>query len=67
MRPVDVLRNYKPAKAAEQAVIASGLQAGEMVVSKARCGFCQAAKVRMLKPSTQIGPFAENRRPEGAS
>ncbi len=34
MRPVNVLRIYKPAKSVEQAVIGSGLQPGEMVISE---------------------------------
>ncbi len=56
MRPVNVLRNYKPAKAVEQAVIGSGLQPGEMVISEGQMRLMPGAKVRMLQNTgAQLG------------
>lgn len=55
MRPVDVLRNYKPDKSAEQSVIGSGLKPGEMVVSEGQMRLMPGAKVRLLKQEAQIG------------
>ena len=48
MRPVNVLRNYKPAKEVEQAVIAAGLQPGEMVISEGQMRLMPGSKVKML-------------------
>lgn len=48
MRPVDVLRNYKPAEQAEQAVIASGLKPGEMVITEGQMRLMPGGKVRLL-------------------
>ncbi|MDQ2842810.1 MAG: efflux RND transporter periplasmic adaptor subunit [Acidobacteriota bacterium] len=56
MRPVNVLRNYKPAQAAEQAVIGSGLQPGDMVISEGQMRLMPGAKVRILSNSAaQLG------------
>jgi len=55
MRPVDVLRNYKPPKAVEEAVIEKGLQSGEMVISEGQMRLMPGAKVRLLSPGTQLG------------
>ncbi len=54
MRPVDVARTYKPPTAAEEAVIASGLQAGDVVVTQGQMRLFPGGKVRMLKPNTQM-------------
>jgi membrane fusion protein, multidrug efflux system len=56
MRPVNVLRDYKPEKAVEQAVIGSGLQAGEMVISEGQMRLMPGAKVQVLtNPGAQVG------------
>jgi membrane fusion protein, multidrug efflux system len=55
MRPVQVLRNYQPPKASEEAVIGDGLQAGEMVISEGQMRLAPGAKVRLLKSDTQLG------------
>ena len=55
MRPVQVLRNYHPPKASEEAVIGNGLQAGEMVISEGQMRLAPGAKVRLLKSDTQLG------------
>ncbi len=54
MRPVDVVRTYKPADAAEQAVIGKGLQPGETVISEGQMRLMPGGKVRLLKPATQM-------------
>lgn len=54
MRPVTVARLYKSANGAENAVIASGLQAGEMIVSEGQMRLFPGGKVRLLKPATQM-------------
>jgi membrane fusion protein, multidrug efflux system len=54
MRPVTVARLYKPADGAEQAVIGSGLQPGEMIVSEGQMRLFPGGKVRLLKPATQM-------------
>lgn len=54
MRPVTVSRLYKPADGAEQAVIATGLQPGEMIVSEGQMRLFPGGKVRLLKPATQL-------------
>lgn len=65
MRPVNVLRNYKPEKAVEQAVIGSGLEPGEMVISEGQMRLMPGAKVKVLNPNAQLG---ESRgKPEGNS
>jgi multidrug efflux system membrane fusion protein len=48
MRPVQVLRNYTAAGGSEQAVIGSGLQAGEMVISEGQMRLMPGAHVRVL-------------------
>jgi len=56
MRPVNVLRNYKPAKQVEQAVIGGGLQPGEMVISEGQMRLMPGAKVKLLNNSgAQLG------------
>jgi membrane fusion protein, multidrug efflux system len=55
MRPVQVLRNYQPPKASEEAVIGNGLEAGEMVISEGQMRLAPGAKVRLLKSDTQLG------------
>jgi len=55
MRPVNVLRTYKPEKAVEQAVIGSGLKAGEMVISEGQMRLMPGGKVQVLKPNAQLG------------
>ncbi len=54
MRPVKVERLYKPAEGGEQAVIASGLTPGEMIVSEGQMRLFPGGKVRLLKPTTQM-------------
>ena len=66
MRPVDVLRNYKTSKEAEQAVIGHGLQSGEMVISEGQMRLMPGAKVRVLNaPSAQVGYKNGTKKPEG--
>lgn len=57
MRPVNVLRNYKaPRGTTEEAVIGSGLQAGDMVITEGQMRLMPGAKVRVLnKQTTQLG------------
>jgi len=55
MRPVDVLRIFKPADAIEQSVIGSGLQAGEMVISEGQMRLFPGGKVRVLAPEAPAG------------
>jgi membrane fusion protein, multidrug efflux system len=56
MRPVNVLRIYKPENEAEQAVIATGLQPGEMVVSEGQMRLMPGAKVQILNSAApQVG------------
>ncbi len=59
MRPVDVERLYKPAEGGEQAVIASGLKPGEMIVSEGQMRLFPGGKVRLLKPATQMSGGSE--------
>jgi len=66
MRPVDVARTYKPARAAEAAVIASGLQAGDVVVTQGQMRLFPGGKVRILKPDTQMTD-SQSATPAGAS
>jgi membrane fusion protein, multidrug efflux system len=53
MRPVNVLRLYHSQDGTEQAVIGSGLQGGDMVISEGQMRLMPGAKVRLLKPETQ--------------
>jgi multidrug efflux system membrane fusion protein len=56
MRPVTVLRLYQGATGAtEQAVVGTGLRAGEMVISEGQMRLAPGAKVRLLAPKTEIG------------
>jgi multidrug efflux system membrane fusion protein len=55
MRPVQVLRNYNPPKTAEEAVIGSGLQSGEMVISEGQMRLAPGMKVQVLKAQSQLG------------
>jgi len=50
MRPVTVLRTLRLADQGEKAVIGSGLQPGENVVSEGQMRLAQGAKVRLLQP-----------------
>jgi len=55
MRPVQVLRTYQAPQAGEQAVIGTGLQAGEMVISEGQMRLAPGMKVQLLKSNTQLG------------
>ncbi len=55
IRPVQVLRNYQPPKAGEEAVIGNGLQPGEMVISEGQMRLAPGVKVRVLKSNTELG------------
>ena len=55
MRPVQVLRNYQPAKTGEEAVIGNGLTSGEMVISEGQMRLAPGVKVRLLKSNTELG------------
>jgi len=55
MRPVNVLRNYQAPKSIERAVIGSGVQAGEMVISEGQMRLAPGAKVQVDKSGTQLG------------
>jgi membrane fusion protein, multidrug efflux system len=52
MRPVQVLRNYTNSESADQAVIGSGLQSGESIISEGQMLLMPGAKVRVLKAKT---------------
>lgn len=66
MRPVEVLRNYTIAtpgvQSPDQAVIGSGLKAGESVISEGQMQLMPGAKVRVLKAS----PASQTAIPGGA-
>lgn len=49
MRPVQVLRNYSNSELADQAVIGSGLNAGESIISEGQMLLIPGARVRVLK------------------
>ncbi|MFL6463323.1 MAG: efflux RND transporter periplasmic adaptor subunit [Bryobacteraceae bacterium] len=55
MRPVQVLRNYQPSPSNEQAVIGSGLEPGEMVISEGQMRLAPGMKVQLLKTESQAG------------
>jgi multidrug efflux system membrane fusion protein len=55
MRPVDVLRIYKTPETEEQAVIGTGLKAGEMVVSDGQMRLMPGGKVSLLSSAAQAG------------
>ncbi len=63
MRPVSVLRNYTPKKAAEEAVIGSGLRAGEMVISEGQMRLAPGMKVKLLQNQTQLGEASSQQTP----
>lgn len=54
IRPVQVLRNYTPPKAVEEAVIGDGLRPGELVISEGAMRLAPGMKVRVLSPQAQI-------------
>jgi len=54
MRPVEVLRNYTPPGAPEEAVIGSGLRSGEKVVSEGQMRLAPGMKVRLLQPQNEL-------------
>jgi multidrug efflux system membrane fusion protein len=66
MRPVTVERTYKPADAAEEAVIGTGLKPGEMVISEGQMRLFPGGKVRLLKPATQMSG-SKTGNPDGQS
>jgi membrane fusion protein, multidrug efflux system len=55
MRPINVLRIFKPADTVEQSVIGSGLQPGEMVISEGQMRLFPGGKVRLLAPEGTAG------------
>jgi membrane fusion protein, multidrug efflux system len=55
MRLVNVLRNYQAPKAIERAVIGSGVNAGETVISEGQMRLAPGAKVQVEKGGTQLG------------
>ena len=55
MRPVQVLRNYQPSVAGEEAVIGNGLKPGEMVISEGQMRLAPGMKVQLLKSEPQVG------------
>jgi membrane fusion protein, multidrug efflux system len=68
IRPVQVLRNYTPPKAVEEAVIGSGLQPGETVVSEGQMRLAPGMKVRVLKTEPQqLGESSSTQPGEGRS
>jgi multidrug efflux system membrane fusion protein len=68
IRPVQVLRNYTPPKAVEEAVIGSGLKAGEMVISEGQMRLAPGMKVRVLKSQAQqLGESSSTAPAEGNS
>jgi multidrug efflux system membrane fusion protein len=67
MRPVQVLRNYTPPKATEEAVIGNGLQAGEMVISEGQMRLAPGMKVRVLKAEPQLGQGSSAAQPQDNS
>lgn len=58
MRPVQVLRNFTPTQGPELAVIGTGLNTGEMVISEGQMRLAPGMKVRLLQPQTQMGQAA---------
>ncbi len=55
IRPVQVLRNYTPPKAGEEAVIGSGLKPGEVVISEGQMRLAPGMKVRVLETQSALG------------
>ncbi len=54
MRPVQVLRNFQTPKGGEEAVVGSGLQPGEMVISEGQMRLAPGVKVRLLTSNTAL-------------
>lgn len=54
MRPVNVARTFKPAQGPEEAVISTGLQAGDVVVTQGQMRLFPGGKVRLLGNATQM-------------
>jgi multidrug efflux system membrane fusion protein len=65
MKPVSVLRLYQPPHEVEQAVIGSGINAGDVVVSEGQMRLMPGAKVRVL--SADAKPEAGGSSPAGES
>ena len=55
MREIQVLRNFTPPGKAEQAVVASGLNAGDRVISEGQMRLSPGAPVRLLQPNQAPG------------
>lgn len=55
IKPVQVVRNYVPAKGAELAIIGTGISPGDMVISEGQMRLAPGMKVRVLQPQTQLG------------
>ncbi len=55
MRPVQVLRSYKAPNSADDAVIGTGVHAGELVVSEGQMLLAPGSKARLLKTEDQLG------------
>ncbi len=55
MRPVQVLRNFKGSNSAENTVIGTGIQPGDMVISEGQMLLAPGSKVRLLKTEDQLG------------
>jgi len=55
MRPVKVLRNYQAPRSAELAVIESGVNAGETVISEGQMRLAPGAKVQVEKGGPRLG------------
>lgn len=55
MRPVKVLRNFQRPKSVESAVIGSGVEAGEVVISEGQMRLAPGAKVQVEKGGPQLG------------
>lgn len=55
IRPVQVLRNYMAPKAGEEAVIGTGLEPGEMVISEGQMRLAPGMKVRLLQAQSALG------------
>ncbi len=60
MRPVNVLRLYQTQQQGEQAVVGTGLQANEMVISEGQMRLMPGVKVKVLKPDTQLGASSDH-------
>jgi multidrug efflux system membrane fusion protein len=55
MRPVKVLRNYQAPQSAELAVIGSGINAGETVISEGQMRLAPGSKVQVEKGGPRLG------------